>query len=585
MSRTLQDAGYGKYAHPEDDNFYESINKKYKRYTIPRKRKTFNQICFPKEYKLQIPQQFLAQYMNPKTPYKGILIFHRIGAGKTCSAVNIAEQWKTKKKILVVTPASLTGNFRDELRSPCAGNTYLTAAERRKLSEYHPSSEEYKEIIKRSDDRINKYYRIYSYNKFVTEADEGYLNLRNTVLIIDEVQNMVSSDGRFYKVLYETISEAPANLRIILLSATPMFDKPVEIALTLNLLRIPFELPTGREFDKMFVKCRRDRTGKYVYRSKNLDIFKERITGYVSYFRGADPKAFPESTVRYVKCEMSDFQYKSYLTVMKKEKKAIKRRYKAFKSGGIQKLPMNFFIGTRIISNIAFPNKNIKEKGYESLQSRHMRYLAKYSVKFAKIISKINRCSGTVFVYSNFKAYGGIKSFIKVLEYHNYKNYSEYGEGRRRYAVWSGDEKSAYKDEMKAVVNQMSNMNGSKIKVMLLTPSAREGVSFYNMQQVHILEPYWNKSRLDQIIGRAIRFCSHKNMPEEKRMVKVYIYIATHPSEKETIDQHIQKIASRKNKLIKEFEVALKETAIDCTLFKHGNVYRAEGDKPIDCEL
>lgn len=68
-----------------DKKFNNKINKRYKNYTIPKKKKTFKQICYPSEYKLQPQQKFLAKYVNPDTPYKGILVFHRIGAGKTCT--------------------------------------------------------------------------------------------------------------------------------------------------------------------------------------------------------------------------------------------------------------------------------------------------------------------------------------------------------------------------------------------------------------------------------------------------------------------------------------------------------------------
>ena len=54
------------------------------------------EICFPKKYTLQLPQKFVAEFINPKTPYKGLLLFHKIGAGKTCGAINIAEKWKNK---------------------------------------------------------------------------------------------------------------------------------------------------------------------------------------------------------------------------------------------------------------------------------------------------------------------------------------------------------------------------------------------------------------------------------------------------------------------------------------------------------
>ena len=85
-----------------DKNFYKKINTRYKKYTIPKKKKTFNQICYPKEYKLQPQQIFLSKYISPNTPYKGVLVFHRIGAGKTCTAVRIGEAWKHKKKLLLL---------------------------------------------------------------------------------------------------------------------------------------------------------------------------------------------------------------------------------------------------------------------------------------------------------------------------------------------------------------------------------------------------------------------------------------------------------------------------------------------------
>ena len=248
----------------KDENFINKLTEKFIKYKIPKRKKSFDNICFPKEFELQLPQKLLPKIINPKTPYKGILIYHRIGAGKTCTAVSIGEEWrKYQKKIVVVVPASLVDNFRGELRSECVGNTYISEKERDQLKILHPSSAEYKEIIEVSDERINKYYQIYSYNKFVELAKRNEISLRNSILIIDEIQNMISESGTYYNVLYNTIHEQSKELRVVLLSATPMFDKPVEIALTMNLLRIPFELSTGAEFEKEFIKVSQNkRTGK-----------------------------------------------------------------------------------------------------------------------------------------------------------------------------------------------------------------------------------------------------------------------------------------------------------------------------------
>lgn len=570
----------------KDNDFYEKINKIYKKFTIEKNKKKLEGICFPTEYELQMPQKFVGEYINPKTPYKGILIYHRIGAGKTCTAIQIAEKWKHHRKIIVVLPASLKGNFRTELRSMCAKNEYLSEKEKATLKKFHPSDKEYAEIIDASDDRIDKYYQIYSYNKFIESLENKTINFNNTLLIIDEIQNMVSEEGKYYQVLYDAIHNAPTNMRIVLLSATPMFDKPSEIALTINLLRIPDKLPIGKEFDKEFI-VPQTKNGLITFKVHNLDSFKEKIKGYVSYFRGAPPFVFPKMTLKYVYCEMSDFQYSVYNSVLKHEEKEIELRRikkKIDESVSVSNLPNNFYIGTRFVSNVVFPNKKIGEEGFESFKGKYIiKDLEKYSTKFFKIIGKIQSCSGKVFVYSSFKEFGGIRSFARVLDEFGYKNYLQHGEGKKRYAIWSGDENIEVKEEIKAVYNRAENLYGHKLKILLGSPSIKEGISLTAVKQVHLIDPYWNKSRIDQVVGRASRFCSHKDLEEDKRTVKVYIYIAVHPNIKQTVDQYISFVADRKNKVIVEFERAIKEAAIDCTLFKKGNVFQDEED--IQCVL
>lgn len=568
-----------------------SLNK-YKKYQIPKKQKSFKEICFPKEFTLQNPQLFLADYLGPNgVKQNGMLVFHQIGSGKTCTGIRIAEAWRGKRTIYFVVPASLIGNLRNELRSKCAGNLYITDTDRNLLKTLHPSSKEYKEIIEDSDAQIDKYYNIYSYNKFVTRIENGEINLKNAILIIDEVQNIVSEGGKYYQVIFEAISKAPKDLKVILLSATPMFDKPVEIALTMNLLRLPKDIPTGADFRNEFLKTsvvfEEDEKGEIkksvVVKARNLDKFKQLIKGYVSYFKGAPPYTFPQAKIRYLKCEMSDFQYRSYLTVLNKEKVKYTGSLKAFQNSKIEDLPNDFFLGARIVQNIAFPNKDIYAEGYESLNDVNlsMENLQKYSIKFYAILNKIKVCTGPIFIFSNFKQYGGIMSLVRVLEAHGYVDYLKYGEGTRRFAVWSGDTPSKKREEIKAVFNNFNNHKGKKIKIILGTPSMKEGVSLFNVRQVHILEPYWNYSRLQQVIGRSSRYCAYKMLPEEQRNVKIYIYLAVHEMEKSTIDQKIMKLALDKKKLIDYFEQALKEEAVDCKLFKNAN--NSEGEKDIEC--
>ena len=552
----------------------QDITEKFKKYKLKPSDAKMEEICKPANFTLQPQQLFLRDYFTSKMSGKGILIYHKIGAGKTCTAITVAEEFKEKMNIMVLLPAALIGNFKDELRSECGG--YMTKDEKEIIKELNPKDKLYQSTLEKIDERIDEYYTIYSYHKFVELAERNKIKLKNTLLIVDEVQNMVSEGGPFYKNLKKVIDRSDSKTRIVLLSATPMFDKPDEIALTLNLLKLKTPIPTGKDFNNTFLKPYKTDIG-IDYEVINQDKFSSYIPNIISYYRGAPPQSFPKTIFKIVRCKMENFQYKSYRVIMDMEKR------KDFSSGDILKLPTNFMLGPRILSNIAFPNRSIGEKGFSSLTGSNLskNNIVKYSKKFYKILSKINRAEGPTFVYSNFKDIGGLRSFIQYLEYNGYKDYRKNGPGKKRFAIWSGDEPHHVKEEIKYVFNKKDNADGKMIKIMLGSPSIKEGVSLLRVSQVHIMEPYWNMARMLQIIGRAIRFCSHKDMPRDRREVEVYLYLSTYPGEK-TTDEYIWAMAQRKQLIIDKFEKLLKESAIDCKLFYHRNVYKKEN--PLNCK-
>ena len=551
-----------------------SFSDKFKKYKLKPSHETMEDICRPSSFKLQPQQLFLKDYFTT-TKNKGLLIYHKIGAGKTCTAITIAEQFKKKMKLIIVLPAALIGNFKDELRSECGG--YMSEEERTEIKKLNPRDKIYKKLLTEVDKKINKYYTIYSYHKFVELCQENKIKLRNTLLIIDEIQNMISENGPFYENLKHVIVKSDSLTRILLLSATPMFDKPEEIALTLNLLKLKTPMPIGTEFNTNFLKPMTTKSGTD-YTVINEDKFSSFLPNIISYYRGAPPVSFPKTKFKVVRCNMEPFQYKSYKAIMNDEDATNK-----FKNSDILKLPTNFMLGPRMISNIAFPNMGIGEIGFASLTGSKLnkKNISNYSKKFYKILNKVNKSLGPTFIYSNFKDIGGIRPLIKYLEYNGYVNYMTHGVGKKRYALWSGDESHTVKEEIKYIFNRKENMNGNNIKIMLGSPSIKEGVSLLRVSQVHILEPYWNMSRMLQIIGRAIRFCSHKDVPRNRRNVEVYLYLATHVGEK-TTDEYIWSMAKKKQTLINKFEKLLKESAIDCNLFYHRNVYKNE--EPLKCK-
>ena len=556
-----------KYPDINNINFQEKIKEIFREYKIKDKKQTLKDFCYPKKYTFQLPQLFVAEYLNPKTPYKGILLYHRIGAGKTCAGIQIAEKWKEHKKIVVVAPASLVGNFYKELRSECTGNIYITKNERKLLSDNTPSSTKYQEIIDTVNERIHKYYEIYSYHKFTDLVNSKKFNFKNKMLIVDEVHNIISEGGTFYTTFKKAIDNAPDSFRIVIMTATPIYDKPAELGLTINLLRPQKEFPEPEEFNKMFLEREITDDG-IIYKLKNEELLSKLLQGYVSYYEGAPAFVFPKTNIKYVKCKMEKFQSDAYNSFVEQEKQGL-----FLQSTDILKLPNSFMLGGRFISNVAYPNRKFNEKGSNSFEGDKLAYnkLYKFSIKFHKILKKVNRCTGPVFFYSNFKEHGGIEDFKQVLEYHGYSNFLDHDKGKKRYAIWSGDENTKEKDLIREVMNSKENADGSKIKIILGSPAIKEGVSLLRIRQVHILEPYWNMSRLEQVIGRAVRFCSHKDLPKEERNVDIYIYLAvdkdTESSTSMSIDQQILSLSLRKKMLVEQFETVLKKSSIDYYLF------------------
>jgi hypothetical protein len=86
------------------------------------------------------------------------------------------------------------------------------------------------------------------------------------------------------------------------------------------------------------------------------------------------------------------------------------------------------------------------------------------------------------------------------------------------------------------------------------------------------VEPYWHEVRIEQVIGRALRFCQHKDLPMDERKVDVFRYNVIRKNGRKTTDQKIEELARKKNNLLLSFIEAIKEASVDCELFKAHNM-------------
>jgi hypothetical protein len=126
------------------------------------------------------------------------------------------------------------------------------------------------------------------------------------------------------------------------------------------------------------------------------------------------------------------------------------------------------------------------------------------------------------------------------------------------------------------------NMYGELCWVIGITGAGAEGISLKCCRSVHIMEPYWNNVRLDQVKGRAIRICSHQDLPFKDRDVEIYTYYTVFSTdqknhnkidmtirttdENETSDEKVYNVSIKKDKVNQGLLQLMKEAAVDCGL-------------------
>jgi superfamily II DNA or RNA helicase len=142
-----------------------------------------------------------------------------------------------------------------------------------------------------------------------------------------------------------------------------------------------------------------------------------------------------------------------------------------------------------------------------------------------------------------------------------------------KYGEFHGDIDKEVKKQTKNKFNLVENKHGELMKIMMISPSGSEGINLRAVRQIHILEPYWNEVRIEQIIGRGIRQLSHSDLPLDERHVDVYRYkVISKDGSKISTDQHIEQGAMDKERLTQSFLMTIKEAAVDCVLNKNHNM-------------
>jgi hypothetical protein len=501
----------------------QQVAAKYKRLHAGKKKIPFREYCSPKVFKLQPQQQFASEYIRPGGRVRNLLVFHEIGAGKTCLAVQLCRKWAGHQPI-VVMPASLIPGFYNELRGPCGG--FATPEESRVLSTAVPGSPEYSQTLAAIRRRIDKEIAIHSYNSFAAKPPAGGL------LIVDEVQN-IDGGGSFYQAIASWVDKHPTSA-VVVMSGTPIFNSVDELTRLSRLLRCQGEIASPEDVHREFA-------------------------GKVSYYPGAPDYTFPTVYLKKLYLPMSAHQAKWYRSEVEAEMR---------KAGlKLNKISNDFYIKSRQRSNVVFPNG--LRNGLARMTPTMLREPYTWSCKMDKLMKKLRRREHA-FVYTNFTGECGVQLVCRCLDAAGWQDYSRAGPGKRRYALWTGDESRRTKDIVRAVYNSESNDDCSQIQCVIGSPAIKEGVSLLRTRSVHVLDPYWNHSRLEQIYGRAVRYCSHKRLPPAERDVRIYLYLAVagpQPGPAGSVDAYMIDLADSKLAESRPYIDALMEVAADRPLY------------------
>ena len=233
--------------------------------------------------------------------------------------------------------------------------------------------------------------------------------------------------------------------------------------------------------------------------------------------------------------------------------------------------------------------------------------LLKYSPKYNKIIKRCNDIRGLSFIYTEYKTLEGIAVLEIILKANGYAPFlidknedDEYiqvlqhpdDKDKPKFAFWGGDQEKS--DVIRKVYNNQfellpttlrqqlegqNNIYGDVIKILMTTKSGAEGIDLQNVRQVHVVEPYWNPVRTQQVKGRAVRVGSHLQLPPKDRTVEIYTYLSVITKEdlKSDLtilddkgglssDQVLYDISQKKKKIMTEFLDLIKETSVDCEI-------------------
>jgi len=458
-----------------------------------------------------LPHQMEALKKLDKTD--AILLYHSLGSGKSATSIAGSEG----READVVVPASLRENYKKEV------SKFTSRPSKR---------------------------NIMSYEKFTKEGP----SYNSKTLVMDEAQRI----GRAESSRSKNVMDYAKNYeKRILLSGTPALNSPRELAPIIRTLspekkNIPIDQTL---FNKRYIGEKKINPSIWKrimgaspgveFYPINTEEIKDAVLGKVHYYKSSK-EGFPDRIDKTKLIEASPEQDKIYRYVTSKADPVVAMKVRANLPLSKKELKsINSFMGAaRQVSNTT------SSYGGQETYSNKTKEIA----SDIKEKSKKNKDHKSI-VYSNYIA-SGIDEIGRILD----------DEGIS-YEKYTG--KMSDKDKKNAV----EKYNSGKTKALLVSSSGSEGLDLKGTRSIHIMEPHWNKNRIEQVIGRGIRYKSHDHLPEKDRKVEVIKYHTTLPKTKiqkifkkdpdTSADQYLDDLSEEKDALLSKFLEIFKEEGLN----------------------
>lgn len=454
---------------------------------------------------------------------------------------------------------------------------------------------------------ISQYYEVVSINRFVSKTlnvlNESTLVERysNSVIIVDEVHNIrqaskapVGDENAKVDGFEETSDESAEerydklhnflqslkNSYILLLSATPMVDKAHELAYPMNLI-----LPMDQQLPNT----------ESGFSALSEDDLKRRLRGRVSFLhphkKTSATKTFrgsPHGHFTLFDVPMSQYQSEAYLEAR----------------GDDESYTLQNATNVIPTLNIALPERGLSEVfGQFNRDVKHdIAVLKRYSATYGALVEYLMDESNTkkkAFVFCQNINLRGVKDLVKILKQFGFSNYKKKAvvmprlnvrRKKKRVGELAGKDYMRFAvldtgiDEKKRLFNGVDNIDGSKIRLVIGSPMVSEGHSLMHVRSIHVMAPWWNHTRIEQVVGRGVRALSHAQLPPEERTVDIFLYNPKLQGGEKTFYGHMYEVAERKDLAMRRVIRLLKTESIDCENAKVINISTEDVDGSRVCD-